>query len=67
MGALNTQELALVLRILRERRTFLAHLIEMQKSQRRRGLAGAAEEVATLETEHVILEHAIRKLWAPEA
>lgn len=61
---LTPEEIAMTLRVLRERRAFLSQLIEMQKSQRRRGLTGAPAEISRLETERTVLENIIRKLWS---
>lgn len=60
---LNDNERVAVVKALREARDLLAHRIEIQKSQMRRGLAGAKEEKLRLDLEHAVLDEAIRKLW----
>lgn len=60
------EELAEAIRVLRARREFLRHLMEMQKSQRRRGLKSAVAELSRLKSEYDTLDSLIRKLWTRE-
>jgi hypothetical protein len=66
MEQLTQEERSAVLRALRGERVALGHRIEMHKSQRRRGTAGAAAEVTAMERELDLLCSAIRKLWISE-
>jgi hypothetical protein len=66
MCSITEAERTTALLVLRERRSFLRNLIEMHKSQRRRGVWESAEEMTRLEIEHTMLDGLIRKLWKNE-